>query len=118
MGIRNAGLSLSIVLATPARNEARFIEQTIQSVIAQEARPLRWVIVSDGSTDGTDAIVNRYAAEQDWIELVRLEDRAERHFAGKAMAIHAGLERVRELAYDSIACLDADITFGPDYFSF
>src|SRR3954467_3357885 len=74
---------LKCVLITPARNEAAFIELTIKSVIAQSVRPLRWVIVSDGSTDGTDEIVRKYAAEHDWIELVRGSERKERHFTGK-----------------------------------
>ena len=60
---------------TPARNEAEYIEQTIQSVVAQTVLPLRWVIVSDGSTDGTDAIVEKYLAGRPWIELVRLPPR-------------------------------------------
>ena len=51
----------SYVLITPARNEAQFIELTIKSVIAQTSKPIKWVIVSDGSTDGTDEIVSRYA---------------------------------------------------------
>jgi biofilm PGA synthesis N-glycosyltransferase PgaC len=78
------------VLITPARNEARFIELTIQSVVAQTARPLRWVIVSDGSTDGTDEIVSKYAAEHRWMELIRMPERAERNFAGKVHAFNAG----------------------------
>ena len=44
------------VLITPARNEAQFIELTLRSMVAQTALPLRWVIVSDGSTDETDDI--------------------------------------------------------------
>jgi glycosyltransferase involved in cell wall biosynthesis len=106
------------VIITPARNEAAFLEQTIQSVVAQNLRPLRWVIVSDGSTDGTDAIVERYAAKHDWIELVRTSERKERHFAGKVHAFNAGNERVKSLPYEFICSLDADITFEPDYFQF
>jgi poly-beta-1,6-N-acetyl-D-glucosamine synthase len=106
------------VLVTPARNEAQFIESTIQAVIAQTAKPLKWVIVSDGSTDGTDEIVSRYAAEHGWIELVRMPERTERHFAGKAMAVHAGVDRMQGLLYEVIASLDGDITFGSDYFGF
>ena len=49
------------VLITPARNEAQFIELTMKSVVAQTARPIKWIIVSDGSTDGTDEIVCKYA---------------------------------------------------------
>jgi biofilm PGA synthesis N-glycosyltransferase PgaC len=106
------------VLITPARNEAQFLESTIKSVLAQSVRPLRWVIVSDGSNDGTDEIAKRYAREYDWIELFRMPERTERSFAGKAFAFRAGKSRVEGLAYDVIANLDADITFECDYFSF
>jgi biofilm PGA synthesis N-glycosyltransferase PgaC len=106
------------VLITPARNEAEFIELTIQSVVAQTIRPARWVIVSDGSTDGTDEIVRKYAADNPWIELVRMPERRERHFAGKVDAFNAGYARVKDLKYEVIGSLDADITFDEEYFSF
>ncbi len=106
------------VLVTPARNEEQFIESTIQSVVAQTWRPLRWVIVSDGSTDRTDEIVSRYAVAHDWIELLRMPERKERHFAGKAFAFSAGKARLDGLPYEVIANLDADITFDKDYFQF
>jgi glycosyltransferase involved in cell wall biosynthesis len=106
------------VVVTPARNEAQFIELTIQSVVAQEVLPLKWVIVSDGSTDGTDEIVARYAAQHPWIELLRMAERRERHFAGKAYAIHAGVARLMDLPFQALACLDADITFESGYFAF
>jgi poly-beta-1,6-N-acetyl-D-glucosamine synthase len=109
---------LALVLITPARNEAAFIEATIQAVVAQTARPLRWIIVSDGSTDGTDEIISRYAAGQDWIELVRLPERRDRSFAGKVGAFNAGYATVKNLQYDVIGNLDADITFEPDYLAF
>ncbi len=105
-------------LVTPARNEAAFIEATIHSVIAQTARPLRWIIVSDGSTDDTDAIVQRFAAEHPWIELLRMPERRERHFAAKAHAFNAGFARLQGVPYDIVGNLDADITFEPEYFQF
>lgn len=108
----------SYVLVTPARNEAQFIESTIQSVVAQTVRPLKWVIVSDGSTDGTDEIVSRYAVAYEWIELLRMPERKERHFAGKVYAFNAGRARFEGLEYDVIASLDADITFEKDYFEY
>ena len=106
------------VLITPARNEAQFIELTIKSVVAQTVRPLKWVIVSDGSTDGTEEIVNKYVADHPWIELVRMPERRERHFAGKVHAFNAGYAKVKNLDYDLIGSMDADISFDPDYFSF
>jgi poly-beta-1,6-N-acetyl-D-glucosamine synthase len=106
------------VLITPARNEAQFIELTINSVVSQTVGPIKWVVVSDGSTDGTDEIVSRYAAVHPWIELVRMPERRERHFAGKVHAFNAGYARVKDVNYDVIASLDGDISFDEDYFSF
>lgn len=104
------------VLVTPARNEAQFISRTIESVIAQTLRPLRWVIVSDGSTDGTDEIVERYVKIHPWIELLRMPPREQRHFAGKVGAFNAGFERLTGVAYEAIGSIDADISFGQDHF--
>ena len=112
------GQHSTYVLITPARNEAEFIEQTLNSVVAQTIRPIKWVIVSDGSTDRTDDIVRKYAADHHWIELVRMPERSERHFAGKVQAFNAGYARVRDLKYDMIANLDADVSFDAGYFSF
>ena len=108
----------SYVVVTPARNEAKFIEGTIQAVVAQDVLPLKWVIVSDGSTDGTDEIVERYAAQHAWIELLRMPERPERHFAGKAYAIRTAMDRLAGLPFEAMASLDADITFESDYFAF
>src|SRR5678815_3413419 len=108
----------SYILITPARNEAEFIDQTIRSVVMQTVRPVKWVIVSDGSTDGTDEIVSAYAADHPWIELVRMPERRDRHFAGKAHAFNAGYARVTSLDYDVIGNLDADISFDPDYIEY
>jgi len=105
------------MLITTARNEATFIGLTIKSVLAQTVRPAKWVIVSDGSTDGTDEVVKTYAAQHDWIELVRQPERTERHFAGKAAAFNAGYARVKDLEYDVIGNVDADVTFDEDYFA-
>lgn len=109
---------LKYALITPARDEAQHIEGTIQSVIKQTVRPVKWVIVSDGSTDGTDDIVRKYALDNPWIELVRAPERRERHFAGKVHAFNAGYARLNELEYAAIGNLDADISFDEDYFSF
>jgi glycosyltransferase involved in cell wall biosynthesis len=106
------------VLITPARNEAEFIDLTLQSVVRQTVRPLRWVIVSDGSTDGTDEKVKRYAAEHEWIQLLRMPEREERHFGGKVLAFNAGYAQVKTLDFDFVANIDADISFEPDFFAF
>ncbi|HEY4901962.1 MAG TPA: glycosyltransferase [Candidatus Sulfotelmatobacter sp.] len=106
------------VLITPARNEAQFIELCLQSVMSQTVKPVRWVIVSDGSTDGTDDIVRRYSSENPWIELVRMPERRERNFAGKVLAFNAGCERLQGLEYEAIGSLDGDASFDSEYFFF
>ena len=114
----NSTMRLEYVIITPARNEAAFIEKTIQSLIVQTVLPKRWVIVSDGSTDGTDEIVEKYREGRPWLELVRLPERRERHFAAKVQAINVGYGRVKDLAFDVVGNIDADVSFGPDFFEF
>lgn len=111
-------MTLRYVLVTPAHNEAADIEKTIKSVICQTVLPLRWVIVSDGSTDGTAEIVRRYLADHPWIELVERPPRTERHFAAKVEAFNAGLDRIQGLDYDVIGNIDGDVSFGADYMEF
>jgi poly-beta-1,6-N-acetyl-D-glucosamine synthase len=111
-------LTPTYVLVTPARNEAAYIELTIKSVISQTARPIKWVIVSDGSTDGMDEIVSKYVADNSWIELVRMPERKERHFAGKVLAFNAGYAKVKEMQFDAIGSVDADASFEESFFAF
>jgi len=115
--IKTANLP-SYVLITPARNEAEFIECTLQSMVSQTHKPARWIIVSDGSTDGTDEIVEKYAAQHNWIELVRMPERTERNFAGKVHAFNAGYAKAIELDPPIVGNLDGDISIEPDHFEY
>src|SRR5215831_1008328 len=101
-------------LITPARNEAQFIERAIRSVVSQTVRPVKWIIVSDGSTDGMDDIVRKYTTEHPWIELIRMPERSERHFAGKVRAFNAAYAKISDLDYEVIGNLDADVSFDED----
>lgn len=109
---------MRLALVTPARNEAALIGATMRSVIAQTVRPVRWIIVSDGSTDGTDDIVRELADGESWIELLRLPEHRERQFAAKANAFNAAYAHLKEDAFELVGNLDADITLPPDYFEF
>lgn len=115
--INNCSLP-AYVLITPARNEEALIERNIESVIHQTKRPLRWVIVDDGSTDKTANIVSRYLLHHPWIEILRRPARQDRTFAGKVCAFNAGYESVRSLKYEVIGNLDADVSFENDYIEF
>src|SRR5215472_7940973 len=108
---------LSYALVTPARNEEQFIERTLQSVVMQTRLPIRWIIVSDGSTDGTDAIVRDYAQRYRWIDLLRVEGGEGRDFARKVRAFSAGYEKLRDVPYDIVGNLDADLSFDEEFFA-
>jgi biofilm PGA synthesis N-glycosyltransferase PgaC len=110
--------SLKYVLITPARNEEAFIEKTIQSIISQTILPGKWVIVSDGSTDRTDEIIKKYVTYHDWIKLLQIPNHTDRHFAAKVQAFNVAYEKLKNVKYDIIGNLDADISFEEDYFEF
>ena len=110
-------LSSTFVLVTAAHNEARYIGTTIASVVAQSVQPIRWVIVSDASSDGTDDIVASYAREYPFIQLLRLDGAHPRSFGAQVNAISAGVKALGARSYDFIGNLDADVSFGNDYFA-
>lgn len=109
---------MQYVLITPARNEEAFLEETIRSVTRQTLLPERWVIVSDGSTDRTDEIIQDHAARHKWILCVRRPEHAERHFAAKARAFAAGYAAVGTVPHDVVGNLDADLSFDPEIMRF
>ena len=111
---------MDYVLITAARNEEAVIRATLESVAAQTQLPQRWVVMDDGSTDRTAAIVEEYGQRYPWIDLVRRPPRTDRSFAGKAHAVNSALERIRAtgLEFEVVGNLDADVSFEPDYMAF
>lgn len=109
---------MKYVLITSARNEEKFIEGTIRSVVAQTHLPERWIVVDDGSTDATAAIVERYLQAYPWIELLWRPNRPDRSFAGKAHAVNTAFAQVKDLEFEVLGNLDGDVSFEPDYMAF
>jgi biofilm PGA synthesis N-glycosyltransferase PgaC len=107
----------SYVLVTAAYNEARFIEQTIRSVISQTIRPQEWIIVSDGSDDATDEIVKMYSVQNTFIQLRRITEEHPRNFKAQVNAINFGISQLKATEYNFLGNLDADVTFEPQYFA-
>jgi biofilm PGA synthesis N-glycosyltransferase PgaC len=114
----NTPATLSYALISPAHNEAKFIEKTIQSVISQRVLPKKWLIVENGSTDPTPEIVARYAKSHPWIELIQVEKPKKRNFSAKANAFNIGVSMLKDLECDVIGNLDADISFNEGFFEF
>jgi glycosyltransferase involved in cell wall biosynthesis len=109
---------LRYVLITPARNEEAFLERTILSVSGQTVLPESWAIVSDGSTDRTDEIIQDYASRHAWIRYLRRPEHADRQFAAKAQAFAAGYAGACSIPHDVVGNLDADLSFEPDTMEF
>lgn len=103
-------------LVTPVRDEEKTIGLTIASVAAQTKLPREWVIVSDGSTDRTDAIVADAAREHPWIRLLALPPRAGRDFAAVVRNTERGVRTLDCQDYAFIGLLDSDVSFQNNYF--
>lgn len=104
------------VLMTAAHNEEADIARTIQSVLAQTIRPVRWLIVSDNSTDRTNEIVQSYADQNSFICFHRVTRAPGRDFASKVVALRSGQHLLQGAEYDFIGNMDADLSVGPTYF--
>lgn len=105
------------LLISPGRNEAKYMRQTLDSVIGQSVRPALWVIVDDGSTDESPAILAQYAARHDWIRIVTRTDRGVRAVGpGVVDAFYAGYQTVDPGQFDYVCKLDLDLRMPPRYF--
>jgi len=105
-------------LISPCRNEAQYMRQTLDTVIAQTLRPALWVIVDDGSTDDTPRVLAEYAARHDWIRIVTRRDRGHRAVGpGVIDAFYAGFETITPEAFEFICKLDLDLRLPPRYFA-
>jgi len=105
------------VIITPARDEAGYIEKTIASVAGQTLRPSEWIIVNDGSSDGTGKIAEQHAAQFQWITVIHRSNRGFRQPGGGVVeAFYEGYQALRRDDWDFIVKLDADLSFSSDYF--
>jgi poly-beta-1,6-N-acetyl-D-glucosamine synthase len=105
------------LLISPCRDEADYMRETLDSVISQSIRPAKWVIVDDGSTDGTPQILAEYRAKHDWIEVVTRSDRGERAVGpGVIEAFYTGFKAINPEDYEYLCKLDLDLRIPPRYF--
>lgn len=104
-------------LISPCRDEAAYMRKTLDSVLAQSIAPALWVIVDDGSTDETPAILQEYAAKHGCIRVVRREDRGTRAVGpGVIDAFYAGYATFRPQDFEYVCKLDLDLYLPPRYF--
>lgn len=105
------------VLISPCRNEVDYMRQTLDSVVAQSILPAKWIIVDDGSTDATPAVLAEYAARHDWIQIVTRQDRGHRAVGpGVIDAFYTGYSAINPNDYEFLCKLDLDLRLPPRYF--
>jgi biofilm PGA synthesis N-glycosyltransferase PgaC len=107
-------------LVTPARNERENLERLAATVIGQTLRPLAWVLVDDGSTDGTDKLARGLARAHDWIHVLDSGGGAGALADGRreGRAFDAFRRGVSALPFPTevVVKVDADTSYQPDYF--
>lgn len=104
-------------VVTPVRDEAQQIEAVIEGVTRQTIQPAEWVIVDDGSTDGTGEIIDRRSREWPWIKPLHLPNRGFRDAdTGAIGAFLVGYRALQSTDWDFLINLDGDVTLKPDYF--
>jgi glycosyltransferase involved in cell wall biosynthesis len=106
----------SYAVVTPARNESGNLPRLADCLASQSQRPLRWVIVDNGSTDQTERLAAELAAEHPWVRVVSSRGEAVPTRGGPvARAFMAGVDAL-DVAADVVVKVDADITAADDYF--
>jgi len=106
------------IVITPAKNEEKMIEHTLKSVCHQTLKPLRWIIVDDGSNDDTASIVDKYREKYPWITLIKNDTYDEERSGGPKVvrAFYRGYDTIADDDYDFIVKMDADLTLPDNYF--
>lgn len=106
--VKGAAFEPPVTVVIAAHNEAAFIEQTVRNKLAQHypSNLLEVIVVSDGSSDGTDDVLRRLAAEDPRVRWVRQELRA-----GKSAALNMAVARA---GGDIVVFSDANSLYHPD----
>lgn len=105
------------VLITPVKNEESFISRVLDTIVNQEKKPIRWIIVDDNSIDNTANIIKNFCSNYYFIKYTKLEESSKRDFASKVNAIKYGVTKLTTGNYNYIGILDADITLESNYYS-
>lgn len=105
------------LIISPCRDESAYMRRTLESVGRQTVPPALWIVVDDGSTDETPAILAQYAERFPFLRVVRREDRGRRSVGpGVIEAFYTGYRAVEPREFDYLCKLDLDLDLPPRYF--
>ncbi len=111
-------MAYRLVIISPCRDEARFLEGMIASVARQTQLPDLWLVVDDGSQDRTPEILAQAARRYPWLRYVRRERPGGRQLGPAVVAaFNYGLDQLGDYDYEVLAKLDCDLEFGPETFA-
>lgn len=102
-------------IVTPVKDEINYFPKTVQSILSQEVKPQKWIIIDDGSEDGTTEVIKKAERENDWIEGIYREPNKNRKPGGE-FVLGIGLEKLNLDDYDFIVRMDGDLEFEGNYF--
>jgi biofilm PGA synthesis N-glycosyltransferase PgaC len=110
-------MPIPYVIITPVRDEEKYIQHTIECVVSQTCSPVEWVIVDDGSRDGTGSIIDRYGERHPWIRGIHRADRGFRKSgSGVMQAFYEGYQSLICRDWEFLVKLDGDLSVDPNYF--
>jgi glycosyltransferase involved in cell wall biosynthesis len=117
-------VALTYALVTPARDEAENLARLASCVKEQTVQPAAWVVVDDGSTDGTLELAQQLAAELPWLRALsspgaQTKDgpvEGGRRAGRDIVAFTSGVAEL-DAGVDVVVKLDADVSFGGDFFA-
>ena len=105
------------IVITPARNEADQVKELVSCMRASTFQPDCWLVVDDGSTDGTGDLFRKYGADLDYLKIHRIESRSGYMGFHYSEVVRLGFDEISDLvdSTDYIGILDADIRYGPNF---
>jgi poly-beta-1,6-N-acetyl-D-glucosamine synthase len=108
----------SYAVITPVRDERENLPRLAASLAAQTERPRNWLIVDNGSEDGTPELAQALGDEEPWIRLLSVPGAAAAERGAPIVrSLHAAIDVLSADPPDFAVNVDADISFEPDYFA-
>lgn len=100
--------TLAVTVVVPAKDEAQNLPILLDEIeVALAGRKFEVIVIDDGSSDGTDIVLQDYAATHDWLRPVRHE-----LSCGQSCAVRTGVQHARG---DIVATIDGDGENDPAY---